>query len=57
MMVVEVTAKNVGTLFEGTIFSFNRFCMKLFKSQKIALDCQRYFGIDLPAVYSPRARW
>ena len=32
-------------------FTYNRYCMKLFKSGNIELakDCQRYFGIDLPS--------
>jgi len=33
-------------------FTFNRFCMKLFKSGNIELvkDCQKYFGLDLPSI-------
>jgi len=32
-------------------FTFNRFCMKLFKtgSNDIVKDCQNYFAIDLPS--------
>jgi len=32
-------------------FTFNRFCMKLFKTGSIDIvkDCQNYFAIDLPS--------
>jgi len=32
-------------------FTFNRLCMKLFKTESIDVvkDCQRYFAIDLPS--------
>ena len=40
-------------------FTFNRLCMKLFKTGSIAVvkDCQNYFAIDLPSSVLKKEAW